>query len=97
MNVSVVVPVYNEEGNLPELLARLLAVMDRLGRSYELVFVDDGSRDGSLDILKEAARRHPQRVRVLELSRNFGQHQALLAAFQHVEGDVVVTLEALLD
>jgi undecaprenyl-phosphate 4-deoxy-4-formamido-L-arabinose transferase len=94
MNVSVVVPVYNEEGNLPELLARLLAVMDRLGRSYELVFVDDGSRDGSLDILKEAARRHPQRVRVLELSRNFGQHQALLAAFQHVEGDVVVTLDA---
>lgn len=94
MKVSVVVPVYNEEGNLPELLTRLFAVMDRLGRPYELVLVDDGSRDGSLDILKDAARRHPERVRVLELSRNFGQHQALLAAFQHVEGDVVVTLDA---
>jgi hypothetical protein len=63
-------------------------------RPYELVFVDDGSRDGSLEILKEAARSRPDRIRVLELARNFGQHQALLAAFQHVDGDVVVTLDA---
>lgn len=94
MKVSVVVPVYNEEGNLPELLTRLAAVMDGLGRPYELVFVDDGSRDRSLEILKAAARERPGTTRVLELARNFGQHQAILAAFENVTGDVVVTLDA---
>jgi undecaprenyl-phosphate 4-deoxy-4-formamido-L-arabinose transferase len=94
MKVSVVVPVFNEEGNLPELLTRLSAVMEGLGRPYELVFVDDGSRDRSLEILKAAARERPETVRVLELARNFGQHQAILAAFENVTGDVVVTLDA---
>ena len=94
MKISVVVPVYNEEGNLPELIQRLSAVMDGLGRSYELVFVDDGSRDRSLEILEAAARERPGRMRVLELARNFGQHQAILAAFENVTGDVVVTLDA---
>lgn len=94
MKVSVVVPVFNEEGNLPELLSRLEAVLDATRQPYEMLFVDDGSSDRSLEILKEAARRRPDRVRVLELARNFGQHQAILAAFQHVTGDVVVTLDA---
>ena len=94
MKVSVVVPVYNEEGNLPELLPRLLKVLDASGNAYEILFVDDGSRDRSLGVLKEWARRHPDRIRVLELSHNFGQHQAILAAFHDVTGDVVVTLDA---
>ncbi len=94
MKLSVVVPVYNEEGNLPELLSRLAGVMDGLRGPYELVFVDDGSRDGSLEILKAAARERPETIRVLELARNFGQHQAILAAFENVTGDVVVTLDA---
>jgi undecaprenyl-phosphate 4-deoxy-4-formamido-L-arabinose transferase len=94
MKTSVVVPVYNEAGNLAELLRRLSAVMEATGEPYELVFVDDGSRDGSLAILKEAAAALPDRVRVLELARNFGQHQAILAAFESVTGDVVVTLDA---
>jgi len=94
MKTSVVIPVYNEEGNLPELVARLSAVMDATGEPYELVFVDDGSRDRSLAILKEAAAARPDRVRVLELARNFGQHQAILAAFETVTGDAVVTLDA---
>ncbi len=94
MTTSVVVPVYNEEGNLPELLSRLTAVMDAAGGPYEIVFVDDGSRDGSLAILKQAAAARPDRIRVLELARNFGQHQAILAAFENVSGDVVVTLDA---
>ena len=94
MKTSVVVPVYNEEGNLPELLRRLAAVMDATAEPYELVFVDDGSRDGSLAILKQAAAERPDRVRVLELARNFGQHQAILAAFESVTGDAVVTLDA---
>jgi undecaprenyl-phosphate 4-deoxy-4-formamido-L-arabinose transferase len=94
VKVSVVIPVFNEEKNLPELMSRLLAVMDGNGEPYELVFVDDGSRDGSLGVLKQAAAAHPDRVRVLELARNFGQHQAILAAFESVTGDVIVTLDA---
>jgi undecaprenyl-phosphate 4-deoxy-4-formamido-L-arabinose transferase len=94
MKVSVVIPVYNEEGNLPELLRRLRAVMEAGGRPYELVFVDDGSRDRSREILQAAARERPDLVRVLELARNFGQHQAILAAFEQVSGDVIVTLDA---
>jgi undecaprenyl-phosphate 4-deoxy-4-formamido-L-arabinose transferase len=92
--VSVVIPVFNEEENLPRLLPRLLPVLDGLARTYEVLFVDDGSRDGSLDILKGFAAAHPGKVRVLELARNFGQHPAILAAFQEARGDVVVTLDA---
>jgi undecaprenyl-phosphate 4-deoxy-4-formamido-L-arabinose transferase len=94
MKVSVVIPVYNEAENLPALLPRLLSVLDSTGAPYEILFVDDGSRDRSLGILKEWARRHRDRIRVLELSHNFGQHQAILAAFRDATGDVVVTLDA---
>jgi undecaprenyl-phosphate 4-deoxy-4-formamido-L-arabinose transferase len=91
--VSVVIPVYNEQENLPALLPRLLPVLDGTKRSYEVIFVDDGSRDRSLEILKGFAETYPA-VRVLELSRNFGQHPAILAAFQRARGSVVVTLDA---
>ncbi len=93
-SISVVIPVYNEEENLPALLPRLLPVLDSTGRRYEVLFVDDGSRDGSLAILKAFAEAHAGTVRVLELARNFGQHPAILAAFQQSRGDVVVTLDA---
>ena len=89
-----VIPVFNEEENLPVLLPRLLPVLDGLGRPYEVLFVDDGSRDESLPILRSFVDAHPGRVRVLELSRNFGQHPAILAAFQRARGKVVVTLDA---
>jgi undecaprenyl-phosphate 4-deoxy-4-formamido-L-arabinose transferase len=94
MKVSVVVPVFNEEANLEEFLRRLLAVLEERGEPFEVILVDDGSRDRSLEILKTCAARRPDRVRVLELSRNFGQHQAILAGFRDVTGDVVVTLDA---
>ena len=94
MKVSVVVPVFNEEANLEEFLRRVLAVMDGRGDPFEVILVDDGSRDRSLEILKSWAARRPDRLRVLELSRNFGQHPAILAGFRDVTGDVVVTLDA---
>ncbi|HXM78105.1 MAG TPA: glycosyltransferase [Thermoanaerobaculia bacterium] len=94
MKVSVVVPVYNEEANLDEFFRRALAVLDALPGPYELLVVDDGSRDRSIEILKAWAARRPDVVRVLELSRNFGQHPAILAGFRDVTGDVVVTLDA---
>lgn len=94
MKVSVVVPVYNEEGNLPELLRRLTAVLDGHGEPYEIILVNDGSRDGSLAILKDWAQERPDRIRALDLSHNFGQHQAILAGFRDVTGEVAVTLDA---
>ncbi len=92
--VSVVVPVYNEEANLPALLPRLLAVLKNLGRPAEAVFVDDGSRDGSLPILKAAASANPGVVKVVELVRNAGQHMAILAAFTVTDGEYVITIDA---
>jgi len=92
--VSVVVPVFNEEANLPLLLPRLLPVLAGLGRPFEIVFADDGSRDGSLDILKAAARDNPGVVKVVELVRNAGQHMAILAAFTATDGEYVITLDA---
>lgn len=94
MRVSVVVPVYNEQANLDEFLRRTLAVLDGQAQPYEIILVDDGSRDRSLEILKAWAARRPEVLRVLQLSRNFGQHPAVLAGFRDVSGDVVVTLDA---
>ena len=91
--ISIVIPVYNEAANLGALWTRLQAVGVRLGRPWEVVFVDDGSADSSLKILDELADRDPH-VRVVELARNFGQHSAVLAGFRQVRGDVVITLDA---
>src|SRR5512140_482367 len=92
--VSIVVPVYNEEANLPQLLPRLLPVLAGLGRPYEVVFADDGSRDRSLEILKAAAAANASQVKVVELVRNAGQHMAILAAFTATDGEYVITLDA---
>jgi undecaprenyl-phosphate 4-deoxy-4-formamido-L-arabinose transferase len=92
--ISAVVPVHNEEGNLDELHRRLDAALASLGRPYEIVYVDDGSADGSAAILLEIRRRHPDRVVVLQLYRNYGQFRALTAGFERVRGEVVVTLDS---
>jgi undecaprenyl-phosphate 4-deoxy-4-formamido-L-arabinose transferase len=92
--VSVVIPVYNEEGNLPALLPRLIPVLSGMRRPYEVVFVDDGSRDRSLEMLREAAARMPGVVKVVELVRNAGQHMAIMAAFTATDGEYVITLDA---
>jgi undecaprenyl-phosphate 4-deoxy-4-formamido-L-arabinose transferase len=90
--ISVVIPVYNEEKNLPLLMDRLETVLRPLGRPYEVIFIDDGSRDRSLLILKSFVGRNG--VRVLELTRNYGQHSAIMSGFSVVRGSVVVTLDA---
>ncbi len=93
LSLSVVIPVYNEERNLDALYARLTPVLDRTGRPYEVIFVDDGSADRSLEVLRRlhAADRA---VRVIALNRNYGQHAAVFAGLDHARGDVIVTLDA---
>ncbi|MEI6475560.1 MAG: glycosyltransferase, partial [Planctomycetota bacterium] len=93
-SVSVIIPVYNEKDNLPELLARTLAACRALGRPWELILVDDGSRDGSTDMLADAASAHPGEIKSLLLNRNYGQHNAILCGFAAAQGDIMVTLDA---
>ncbi|MBZ5588764.1 MAG: glycosyltransferase [Acidobacteriia bacterium] len=92
-SLSVVVPVFNEEENLPELLPRLSAALDALGRGYEVVLINDGSRDRSLEILREAASRDSHFV-VIDFNRNYGQHSAVFAGFEESRGEIIVTLDA---
>ncbi len=92
--LSVVIPVYNEEAVLPALFARLYPALDALGVRYEVVFVDDGSRDQSARLLSEQFERRPDVTRVVLLNGNFGQHRAILAGFEYSRGERVVTLDA---
>jgi undecaprenyl-phosphate 4-deoxy-4-formamido-L-arabinose transferase len=93
-DLSVVIPVYNEEQVLPRLFERLYPALDALGRSYEIVFVNDGSRDRSVALLRDAFERRPDVTRVVLFAANFGQHRAILAGFAASHGRVVITLDA---
>lgn len=92
--VSVVVPIYNEEAGLPTLFERLYAAMDAFGASYELIFINDGSRDRSAALLREQYERRPDVTRVILLAANAGQHMAIMAGFEHCRGEIVVTIDA---
>jgi len=92
-DLSVVMPVFNEAGNLPVLHAELKAVLDRLGRSYEILAVDDGSTDGSLEVLRRLQKEDPH-LRIIRFRRNFGQTAAFAAGFDHARGRIVITIDA---
>jgi glycosyltransferase involved in cell wall biosynthesis len=93
LGISVVVPVYNEEESLLPLYDALRAALDRTGRSFEIIFVDDGSRDGSFTVLKALHERDPH-VRAIRFRRNFGKTPALVAGFTHARGEIVFTMDA---
>src|SRR5919202_4933304 len=90
--VSVVVPIYNEASSLPELHRRTVAALEELGRPYELIFVDDGSGDGTFAELERLHEADP-RVRVVRFKRNFGQHPAMHAGLARARGDILVTMD----
>jgi undecaprenyl-phosphate 4-deoxy-4-formamido-L-arabinose transferase len=92
--LSVVIPVYNEEAGLAALFERLYPALDALNVSYEVVFVNDGSRDRSAALLAQQFERRPDVTRVILFNGNFGQHRAILAAFEHCRGERIVTLDA---
>jgi undecaprenyl-phosphate 4-deoxy-4-formamido-L-arabinose transferase len=94
MDLSVVIPVYNEEEGLPTLFARLYPALDALKRSYEVIFVNDGSRDRSAALLREQFAKRPDVTRVVLLNGNFGQHMAIMAGFERTRGERIVTLDA---
>jgi undecaprenyl-phosphate 4-deoxy-4-formamido-L-arabinose transferase len=94
MNLSVVIPIYNEEAGLAALFARLYPALDALKLSYEVIFVNDGSRDRSAALLREQFAKRPDVTRVVLLNGNFGQHMAILAGFERVRGERTVTLDA---
>ncbi len=93
-HVSIVIPVYNEEANLSLLFTRLYATLDQLSCSWECVFVDDGSKDHSVALLRAQYQQRPQHTRVIIFRRNFGQHSAIMAGFEAALGDVIITLDA---
>ncbi len=93
VGISVVVPVYNEEENLPILIPRLAEVLEPLGESYEMIFVDDGSIDGSRKIIKEMSSKYPQ-IRLLGFKKNCGETAAGAAGLREANGKVVITIDA---
>ena len=92
--LSLVVPVFNEEQNLPLLLDAVCAVLEPLARPWEVIFVDDGSRDHSASVLETLFKRDPLHVRVIEFRRNFGQTAAIAAGIDHARGEVIILLDA---
>ncbi len=93
IELSITIPVYNEEQNLPILYERLKKVLDSLGKSYEIILVDDGSTDRSWEIIKELAEKDPHVVGI-KFRRNYGQTAAMSAGFEHARGKIVVAMDA---
>lgn len=94
MNLSLIVPVYNEQDNLPLLFEAIDQTMSTLGRTWEVIFVDDGSQDNSLPILTKHAAEDPEHVRVVSFRRNFGQTAAIAAGLDHSIGEIIILLDA---
>ncbi|BBE08627.1 lipid a biosynthesis protein [Mycoavidus cysteinexigens] len=92
--LSVVIPVYNEEAGLNALFARLYTALDALALPYEVIFVNDGSQDQSATLLANQFRIRPENTRVILLNGNYGQHMAILAGFEAARGEIIVTLDA---
>lgn len=92
--LTVVIPVYNEVENLPLLHKALHEALDGLSRPWEVILVDDGSSDGSVEALEKLAASDPEKIRVVEFRRNFGQTAAVAAGIDHAQGEIIVMLDA---
>jgi undecaprenyl-phosphate 4-deoxy-4-formamido-L-arabinose transferase len=92
--LSVVVPVYNEEGCIQEMIDRTLKACKETKKKFEIVLIDDGSEDGTIEILQAASKKHEDIIVSCILNRNYGQHSAIMAGFSIVRGDLIVTIDA---
>lgn len=93
-NTSIIIPVYNEQDGLQSLFDRLYPALDNLNIAYEIIFINDGSKDKSAAMLREQFQQRPDVTRVILFNGNFGQHMAIMAGFEHARGQRVVTLDA---
>jgi polyisoprenyl-phosphate glycosyltransferase len=93
VDLSVVIPVYHGASTLPALVPQLVDVLESLGRSFEILLVDDGSRDGSWKVINELQAAYPGRVIAIQLMRNYGQHNALMAGFRQTRGALIITMD----
>ncbi|MBF0121002.1 MAG: glycosyltransferase [Desulfobacterales bacterium] len=94
MNISIVIPVFNEETNLDALISRCLESCSKINKPFEIILIDDGSADSSRIKIEEAAKKYPGKIVGVFLNRNYGQHAAVMAGFETSSGDVVITLDA---
>jgi glycosyltransferase involved in cell wall biosynthesis len=94
MNLSLIIPVYNEQDNLPYLFEAINKVMSSIKHTWEAILVDDGSRDNSLTVLKEYAQKDPGHIRVISFRRNYGQTAAIAAGLDYAQGEIIVLLDA---
>jgi len=94
MNLSLVIPIYNEEESLPLLFDAIHNALDSLPSTWDVILVDDGSRDKSLDVLRDLAKKDPEHIRVVAFRRNFGQTAAIAAGIDHAKGEIIVLLDA---
>lgn len=92
--LSIVIPVYNEADNLETLYTRLTNTLNQYGKSYEVILVNDGSKDNTETILNDLYKRSPEHIRVVHFNGNFGQHMAIMAGFERVRGEIAITLDA---
>lgn len=90
---SVVIPVFNSEKSLPELFERLNAVFNKINKSYQVIFVDDGASDKSWDIISGLKKDHSEKIIAIKLAKNFGQHNAILCGMKFVKGDFCITID----
>ena len=93
MDISVVIPLYNERESLPELHAWIKRVIDGISMTYEVIFVDDGSNDGSWQVIEDLQREYPE-VKGIKFRRNYGKSPALFCGFNAAQGEVVITMDA---
>lgn len=92
--ISVVIPVHNEEASLENLYNRLIPVLDGMGKPFEVILTNDASTDNSANILNSFFERRPDNIRIIHFNRNYGQHLAIMAGFERVRGEIVVTMDA---
>ncbi len=92
--ISVVIPVYDEEDNLEKLFDRLIKTMDDYAKPYEIIFVNDGSHDRSLEILESFYKKRKDVIKVIDFNGNFGQHMAVIAGFELSKGEIIITLDS---
>lgn len=92
--LSIVIPVYNEQESLQALSDRLMPVLEHIKKTFEVIYTNDGSKDRSLTILKALQKKYPKHVRIIDFGGNYGQHMAIMAAFAHARGEVIINLDA---